>query len=97
MEIIVNHSLEVNEAKNRILKLAEELKKDYGNQISNYSENWKENSAEISFKAMGLNIKGVLDIFSDNVKMKGKLPIIARPYKGQIEGLIRSKLVELLA
>ncbi|MBN2893561.1 MAG: polyhydroxyalkanoic acid system family protein [Bacteroidales bacterium] len=97
MKILVNHSLPTVEAKNRILKLAEELKKDYGSQISNYSETWNGNVAEIALKAMGMNISGTLEIFSDKVTMNGKVPLMAKPFQGQIENLIKSKLVELLA
>jgi len=96
MEVSVNHLLSVDEAKKRILKLSEELKKEFGNQISNYEENWSNNSAEISFKAMGIKIKGQLDILSDKVTMNGNLPLIARPYKSQIENTIKSKLIDLL-
>ncbi|MBN2662475.1 MAG: polyhydroxyalkanoic acid system family protein [Bacteroidales bacterium] len=97
MEIIVNHALETQEAKNRILKLADELKKDYGNQITNYSETWKENTADIAFKAMGLSIKGTLNILPNKVTMNGKVPLMAKPFQGQIESLIKTKLAELLA
>jgi len=97
MEIIENHALGITEAKNRILKLSEELKKDYGNQISDYSESWKDNIAEVSLKAMGMKIKGVLEILSDKVTMKGKIPLMAKPFQGQIENMIRAKLKELLA
>ena len=96
MDISVNHSLPETEAKNRILKLAGELKKEYGSQIKNYTETWTGNVAQIAFKAMGLNIKGNLNIFSDKVTMDGKLPLMARPYKFQIENLIKGKLIELL-
>ncbi len=97
MEIKVNHVLTTEEAKKRILKLADELKKDYGSQISNYSEEWNGNSAEISFKAIGMRIKGNLGIFKENVVMDGKLPLAALPFRGQIERIIREKLVELLS
>jgi antitoxin component of RelBE/YafQ-DinJ toxin-antitoxin module len=97
MNISVNHALPAIEAKNRISKLAEELKKEYGSQIKNYSEKWNGNAAEIAFKAMGLNIKGDLNILLNKVTMTGKLPLMARPYKSQIENLIKTKLAELLA
>lgn len=97
MEINVNHKLPTDEAKKRIQNLAEELKKDYSSQISNYSETWKDNIAEIALKAMGMNIKGRLEIFSKKVTMKGKVPLMAKPFQGQIESIIKEKLVELLA
>ncbi len=97
MEVSVNHNLPVDEAKKRILKFADELKKDYGSQISNYQEKWNGNDAEISFKAMGINVNGILKILSDKVTMSGKLPLIARPYKSKAESMIREKLIELLS
>lgn len=97
MNISVNHKLSETEARTRISKLAEELKKEYGSRIKNYTEKWTGNVAQITFKAMGMNIKGDLNILSDKVTMTGKLPLMARPYKSQIETLIKSKLAELLA
>lgn len=96
MDITVKHILPVAEAKSRILKLSDELKKEYGNQIKNYSETWNGNDVEIAFKAMGIKINGNLKIFPDKVTMNGKLPLMARPYKTQIESLIKGKLLELL-
>ncbi len=97
MNITVNHNLATDEAKKRILKLADELKKDYGDKISDYSESWSGNSADISLKVMNMKVKGKLDILSDNVTMNGKVPLMAKPFQGQIETLIRAKLSELLA
>ncbi len=96
MQVIVNHSLTKEEAKKRILKLSEELKKEYDEIIKNYSEKWKNSSAQISFRAMGLNINGKLDIFDDKITMKSKLPLVAQTYKSQIKSIIKTKLTELL-
>lgn len=97
MEISINHALETHEAKKRILKLADELKKDYGSQISDYTETWKDNVAEVSLKAMGMKINGTLNILPNKVTMNGKVPLMAKPFQGQIENMIRAKLKELLA
>lgn len=85
MDIAVNHKLGIEEAKKRVLNLSEELKKDYGSQISNYTEAWSGNKVEVSFKAMGLKLSGVLEILENQVTMNGKVPIIAKMYESEIK------------
>jgi len=96
MEISVNHILGQVEAKKRILNFSEVLKKEYGNQISNYVENWSSNSVDISFKVMGMNISGLINILHDKVTMSGKVPIMAKMFQGEIERTIKKQLLELL-
>lgn len=96
MKISVNHSLQLEEAKRRVLKLADKLKQQYGSQISNYSETWSGNTAKITLKAMGINISGDLNISSSDVSLNGKLPLIARPYKSKLETMVRTELTNLL-
>ncbi len=97
MNITVNHNLPINEAKSRIQKLAQELKQEHGDKISDYKENWNGNMAEISAKSMGMKLKGTLNILADRITMDGKVPLMAKPFKGQIESSIRTKLTELLS
>ncbi len=96
MDISVKHLLGQREAKNRILKFSEILKKDFGTKLSNYEEKWTDNNADISFKIMGMNISGVINILSDKVTLSGKVPLLAKAFEGEIEKTIKQQLSELL-
>ena len=96
MDISVKHVLGVVEAKKRILNLSEELKKDYGNQMSNYVENWNGDKVDVSFKALGMKLSGVLEILDDEVKMSGKVPLIAKMYEGEIKRKLIMNIENLL-
>lgn len=96
MDITVNHNLGIEEAKKRVLNLAEELKKDYGDQIKNYTEDWTGNKVEVSFKAMGLKLSGVLEILENQVTMNGKVPIVAKMYESEIKRKLIMNIENLL-
>ena len=96
MEIEVNHILGIDEAKKRIQNLAGELKKDYGDQIKNYTENWDGNKVDVAFKAMGLKLSGVLEILDNKVTMNGKVPLMAKMYEGEIKRKLVQNLENLL-
>ncbi len=96
MDILVNHSLGIDEAKKRIKNLADELKKDYGNQIKDYTENWDGNKVNVAFKAMGLKLSGILEIFDNKVTMNGKVPLMAKMYEGEIKRKLILNLENLL-
>lgn len=96
MEISVDHKLGIEEAKKRILNLSEELKKDYGDQIKNYTEDWDGDKVNVSFRAMGMKMSGVLEILGDKVRMDGKIPMFAKMYEGEIKRKLVQNLENLL-
>ena len=96
LNITIPHSLPQEEAIKRIKKLLGEMKKQYVDKISNLHEEWKGNSAKFSFSAMGSMVSGTLTVDSSQVKLEGKLPIIAMFFKGEIEKIICQQATELL-
>jgi putative polyhydroxyalkanoate system protein len=96
MEIQVKHQLNKDEVKKRLLNLADELKKKYGDQLKNYSEQWNGNKVDIAFKMMGFNINGILEILDDKVVMSGKVPMMLKAFQSQVEDAIYDTLNNLL-
>ncbi len=97
MNITVNHSLDIDEAKDRIKNLAEELKKQYGDQLKDYTEHWHGNTVNVAFRAMGVKLSGVLEVLSDKVTMNGKVPLMFKMFEKEATTKIRETLVELLS
>jgi len=97
MTIVVPHQLTQEEAMRRIQNLLAEVKRDYGDRVSDLKETWSGNSGEFSFKAMGFSLSGRMDVTPGEVVMKGNYPLAAAPFKGKIESMIRDRAEQLLA
>lgn len=96
MEVSVNHSLSKDEAKSRISNLVLALKESYKDKVTDMNENWQGYTNNFSFKMQGMKIKGVLNVLDNSVKITGKLPLMAMPFKSMIERTIKMKALELL-
>ena len=96
MDILVKHSLATDEVKKRLQNLAVELKKQYGSQLKDYTEEWIGNKLKVNFKAMGFKLGGILEIFDDRVEMNGKVPLMLKSFEGQVRDTITKTLVDLL-
>ncbi len=97
MSIVVPHKLTQEEALGRVQRLLGDMKTQYGDQISELSEQWSGNRGEFSFKAMGFATSGTLDVTPAQVEFNGSLPFAATPFKGKIESTIRDRAEKLLA
>lgn len=96
MEILVRHNLGLEQAKKRLQNLADEMKKKYGDQLKNYSEQWHDNIVDVAFKVMGFNIKGKMEISDDKVVMQGKVPMMLKTFEAQVRDQIYATLSDLL-
>ncbi|MEO8583834.1 MAG: polyhydroxyalkanoic acid system family protein [Flavitalea sp.] len=97
MDIKIPHQLSKEEALKRIQGLLAATKKDYGDKISDLQENWEGDTGNFSFRAMGFNVSGELQVTDENVEFKGKVPIALSMFKGKIEELIKEKASGLLS
>ncbi|MCC6775834.1 MAG: polyhydroxyalkanoic acid system family protein [Hyphomicrobiales bacterium] len=97
MSMSVPHSLGQAEALRRVQTIAGQLKTQHGDQISDLREQWQGNVGDFSFKAMGFNVAGRLTVSEHEVSMAGDLPLMAVPFKSQIERLIRDEAAKALA
>ncbi|MBN1251620.1 MAG: polyhydroxyalkanoic acid system family protein [Bacteroidales bacterium] len=96
LKISVEHNLNKDEAKERIMNLLANLKNEFKDKVSNVNEIWNEYNSEFSFRIMGLPVKGNLTVETETIVLDGKLPIAALPFKRNIESLIRNEAEKLL-
>ncbi len=96
INVNVNHSLDKNEATERIKNLLSKMKTEYGNMVQNLEENWTDNMADFSFKAMGMAVTGKLQVEDSTVILDGKIPLTALPFKKTIEDKISEEAHKLL-
>ncbi|RLD82377.1 MAG: hypothetical protein DRJ10_05120 [Bacteroidetes bacterium] len=97
VNVVVDHSLNRDDAKERIKKLFDKLKEDFQDKISDVNEIWNENHSDFSFKIMGLLMKGRLSVSSSDVRLDGQIPFTALPFKKLIENTIRKEAINLLS
>lgn len=97
MSVSVPHTLGQAEALGRVQGMIGQLKQQYGDQITDLNETWSGNQGDFSLKAMGFHISGNLVVTEAAVEMEGNLPLMAAPFKGQIEEMVRAEAERLLA
>jgi hypothetical protein len=97
MKVSVPHSLDPDEAVRRIKNLVGDVKKQFADQVSDVKEDWSGHHGTFSFKAMGFEIAGTVDIHPTEVRIEGNLPFAASLFKGRIESAIQEKARKLLA
>ncbi len=96
-EVAVPHQLGQAEALTRVQNMIGNLRDRYSQEISGLSEHWNGPDGSFAFKAMGINIKGTVAVSNSAVDINGDLPMLAAPFKGQIEDMIRNEAQQLLA
>jgi len=96
VNVSVEHQLNKEEAKTKIKNLLINLKEEFKDKISNVTETWNEYNSDFSFKVMGVPIKGRISVENTFVKLDGKIPFAAVPFKKNIESTIRKEAEKLL-
>jgi putative polyhydroxyalkanoic acid system protein len=97
IKVAVPHSLTAQEAVHRIQNLVSGIKAKFADKVSDVKEQWSGNNADFSFKAMGFDIAGKVEVDDREVRIESSLPFAATPFKSRIESTIREKAAELLA
>jgi hypothetical protein len=96
ISITVNHKLPKAEALKRIKKLLAQVKKEYGDKISNLKEEWQGSEGTFSFKVLNHAISGSLKVSEKKAELEGDIPWSLGLFKRKIEGTIKERAEELL-
>lgn len=96
LHVNVDHSLDPDEAVRRLRSFLELVKQAYGQHVSHLEENWGARSGTFSFKAMGFNTSGTIDVDPQQVRVTGHLPLAALMFRGKIESTLREQLEKAL-
>jgi len=98
MRIEYPHQHTKEEVYKRVDGLLKGLQDKYGEMVQKHSRNWNSTNEKVdfSFKTRGLNITGNIQLQERAVVLEGKLPLLAKPFKGEIESIIKEKLEEIL-
>ena len=96
-EVSVPHQLSQEEALSRIKSLVEDLKAQYGNQVSNVSESWHGNTCDFSLKMKMFKISGTIEVNDSTAEIRGSMPPGTGRFEGKAKALIEERAAKLLA
>ncbi|MFO0912543.1 MAG: polyhydroxyalkanoic acid system family protein [Pirellulales bacterium] len=93
----VAHDLGLEEALTRLQDFVEQTQKRYRDQISHVDGQWTDNVLLFSLTTSGMTVQGQMIVEEDIVRVKGKLPLLATPFRGVIQKSITAELVQALS
>ena len=96
MDLSVSHELGAEEATKRLKRLSKTLVEENQGILSDIQESWVDHTAHFSFRVMGFSIQGSLYVEDSQVRLEGKFPIAALPFKKGIEKDIKSAAKKLM-
>ena len=96
IQVTTHHKLTEHEAMSRIKNLVKQLKHEYGDKVSNMTEEWHARSGKFSFSFHGLALSGTVELHPGIVEIHGKLPLAVSLFRGKIKDVIKEKAKELL-
>jgi len=97
LAITVPHTLEPQEAADRLKRLIEQVKAQYGSHLSELHEEWDGQKGNFRVGAMGFKSTGTVEVRPNEVHIQGSLPFAAVMFKGKIEDAIRQQVEQRLA
>lgn len=93
----VSHSLNKEEAIERLKSFVENVAAQYKDQVSKMDGGWEDNILKFSITTFGFTINGDLTVEDDTARVAGQLPFPAMPFRGKIENSIADELKKALA
>ncbi len=92
----IPHTLSKDQALERIKTLLPNLRSQYSDQISDLEEEWSGYQGNFKFKVMGIKVSGHVTFQDKAIMVDGDIPLIALPFKGQIEDTILTEAKKIL-
>ncbi len=97
INLVIPHTLGVEEAKRRISRLVAETRDEFGHMISDLEESWNGNVETFRFRAMAFAVHGTIEAQPAAVLIELHYPFAAIPFKGRVESELLKHARALLA
>ena len=97
MQVTVKHSLPQAEAKQRLEKFGDNLKRQFPGDADHITQTWEGDTCTVSGKVKGFSLDCKLQVSPDEVTAKGDLPFFVRPFSNAIESAVRNGIEQALA
>ena len=95
--VSVPHQLSKEDALNRIKLLVQQLKAQYGNQVSSMSENWDDDRCDFSLKMKMFKLSGSILVDDSSAEIRGTMPPGTGRFEGRAKALIEEQAKKLLS
>lgn len=95
--VSVPHQLSKEEALNRIKSLVQQLKAQYGNQVSNVSEKWDDDRCDFSLKMKMFKLSGSILVDDSSAEIRCTMPAGTGRFEGKAKALIEEQAKKLLS
>ncbi len=97
LKLNVPHQLSQEEALSRIKNLLTKVKQEQQDKISNLKEEWKDDTGNFEFTAMGFDLSGAIKVQPSHIEIDANVPFAVTLFKGKIQEMIDKKAKELLS
>jgi len=97
IKLSLPHTLGAAEAKTRISKISDDARAQFGGMVTDAKQDWNGNVGTFSFRAMGFNVAGQLDVQPSLVNIELNLPLAALPFMSKVEEQMKTRAKALLA
>lgn len=92
----VDHQLGSEVATEKLKSFLDNIREEYGEQVSRLEGEWDGPVLTFSMTTFGLDIDGTLTVSEEEAAVKGTLPFMALAFRGRIENSIRDNLQKAL-
>ena len=93
----VPHQLSREEALSRIKSLVNDLKGQYGDQVSNVTETWQGNKCDFSLRIKMFKLSGSMEVDDSHAEIRGTMPAGTGRFEGKAKSLIEERAKKLLS
>ncbi|MHC4405536.1 MAG: polyhydroxyalkanoic acid system family protein [Planctomycetota bacterium] len=97
LSVAVPHSLGQDQAIQRLKAELLTAKGDFGQHVTELTDEWNDNVLTFSFKSYGMGVQGTVTTGESEVRVDARLPLAAALFKGTIQGRIREEFERILA
>ncbi len=96
--VVVVHDSDRAVVISRLQDFSQQLQEDMPVQVSEVQESWDEDGNLVfAFEALGFSVSGTMMTCDVQVKVSGKLPFAALPFRGAIENQVAEKIREAIS
>jgi len=95
MKISIPHHTTRQTAKKRLDELAADLLKRFGHMATDVERRWDGDILHFSAKAKGMKAEGTMEVTDQDVRIHGKLPLLAKPFEGKIKTAIEQEALKV--
>lgn len=84
MEVRIPHHTTAKAARSKVESILDEASQKHAHLIQELSHQWAGDTLEFDFKAAGFKVTGSLAVTPNELVIKGKVPLFAKPFESKI-------------